>query len=184
MKSSIRLTVFTTLVAAGLTLGVISPAAAPPGRADKKVDAFVSRLESDGFIVQEGRMALYSYVSNCCPLDSLLPKCSFFNAASPYMVAYLPASPGQETEEPVIGQDPENEGWSLLWRLRPDEAVVFVGLTPPPMRYFGFQTYRAFTVNEQGARVREWNNFGDQTNQLTINTAGTPNGTPGDLFTS
>ncbi len=52
------------------------------------------------------------------------------------------------------------------------------------MRYYGFQTYRWLTVNEQGQRVRLWNNFGDQTNQLTINSAGTPNGTRGNPFNS
>lgn len=200
MKRSVVRWSITALVLAVLTIGALlipghnlipatqqanAQSEAPkPDRTDKKVDAFVSRLEADGFVVQEGRMALYNYVSNCCPEGSPLPKCSFFNAASSYMVVYLPPSPGQETEEPAFTRDPQNPQWSLAWRLRPDEAVVFVGLAPPPMRYFGFQTYRGFTVNEQGQRVREWNNFGDQTNQLTIYTAGTPNGTRGDPFNS
>ena len=30
---------------------------------------------------------------------------------------------------------------SWFWRLRPDEAVVFLGTTPPEMTYFGFTGY-------------------------------------------
>jgi hypothetical protein len=202
MKTSRTLWKLTALVLVGLILSITpgtaqnsvaqNPAALPvPGSGDHaaaedrfdsaQVDAFVSRLESDGFVVQEGHMGRFDYAGVCCAAGSPFD-CSYFNPSSPYLVAYLPLSPGQTTQELPFGRDPAYPDQALAWRLRPDEAVVLVGLTPPSMRYFGFQSYRWYTMDEQGHRVRKWNNFGDQTNQLTINTAGTPNATPGDPF--
>ena len=152
--------------------------------ADKKVDAFVSRLQSDGFVVNEGRVGLFDYVTKCCEVGAQIAVCSFFNAASPHFAACLRPSPGQATLEPWFTRDPQDTSRSVAWHLRPDEAVVLVGLTPPPMRYFGLQTYRWVTVDEKLGPVRKWNNFGDQTNQLVVNSADTPNGTPGDPFNS
>jgi hypothetical protein len=166
-----------------IPMSVDQPAPPKPDKADKKVDRFVSLLVSDGFTVQEGHANVASLQDICC-IEAALADCTWFNAASPYMAAYLPLSPGQTSQELPWLRDPGYEDQAVAWRLRPDEAVVFVGLTPPPVRYFGFQTYRWFTFDEDGNRVRRWNNFGDQTNQLTIATAGTPNGTKGDPFNS
>ncbi len=166
----------TALVLAALILGM-TPAAA-------QVDAFVSRLNNDNFEVQEGRFALFDYVQRCCAAGTPITICSFFNQTSPYFVGYLPISPGQLTAELPFTRDPLDYSRSAVWRLRPDEAVVLVGLTPPAVRYLGIQTYRFSTVDEKLGRVRRWNNFGDQTNQFTIKTAGTPNATRGDPFNS
>jgi len=186
MKVSARLGLLTAIVLV-LVFGA-TPAAAERRKAARSfhegnVDAFVSRLQSDGFVVQEGRLAVADLGSVCCAPDSPLD-CTYFNAASPYLAAFLPPAPGQTAPELPFLRDPAYPDLSISWRLRPDEAVVFVGLTPPPARYFGFQSYRWFTLDEQGQRVRRWNNFGDQTNQLTIFSAGTPNGTPGNPFDS
>lgn len=163
-------------------------------------DAFVANLESNGFVVREGAMAQFPMDERCCPGDSELP-CSFFNQASKYMVPFVPKLP----EEPLFPLyswypgDPErglppNPEWSGTWHLRPDEALVLVGTTPPPVRYFGLQAYLFFRFNPEMEDdpeacppncypyQRQWNNFGDQINQLTIHSAGTPNGAPGDPF--
>ena len=157
---------------------------------DDKADKFKMRLEEDGFTVQEGKLLLAPMPYECCKVTPQL-KCVFFNQASPYQAAYLPYSPNRpaDTSEATILRYPEYPDLNPVWRLQPDEAVVFVGLTPPPVRYYGFQTYRFLTVDPVGGdpatqRVRKWNNFGDQDNQLTIHTAGTPNGTKGNPFNS
>jgi len=153
------------------------------GLPDRNLDRFVAMLEHDGFVVQEGRMGLFSITQVCCAKDSPV-ECVYANAAKPYSVLYLPPSPGQTTEEFPYARDPEYPDQAVAWRLRPDEAVVFVGLTPPPVRYFGFQSYRFYTTDDLGNRVRKWDSLGDGMNHLTISTAGTPNGTPGNPFSS
>jgi hypothetical protein len=213
MKTSSAVWKLTALVLAVLILGMTpaaaqnsvpqNPVAGPvpggdkatalkPAKEDQKVDRFVSLLERDGLTVQEGFLHKASLQDVCCvenpPVgaDGKPVDCTWFNVASPYMAAYLPVSPGVET--PVRVPFLRVEGYpnyDVAWQLRPDEAVVFVGLTPPPVRYFGFQTYRWYTFDdENGKWVRRWNNFGDQTNQLVMNTAGTPNGTKGNPFNS
>ena len=208
MKTSIVRLGIAALVVALLALGVLfvasrsaisapqqanaQSAAGNPAAADKKVDRFVSLLESDGFIVQEGFLHKASLQDICCvenpPVgaDQKPVDCTWFNVASPYMAAYLPVSPGVETSVRIPFLRVEGyPNYDVAWQLRPDEAVVFLGLTPPPVRYFGFQTYRWYTFDdENGKWVRRWNNFGDQTNQLVMNTAGTPNGTKGNPFNS
>jgi hypothetical protein len=201
MKTQILLRSLTALVLPAITLGIVAvgppangedlqisrgAAAKKPVQSDKKVDTFKARLEGDGFIVQEGKLLLAPLPYECCKVEPPLP-CTFFNQASPYQAVYLPPSPHQAagiTEVPYLRYPPPDDNLAAAWRLQPDEAVVFVGLTPPPVRYLGFQTYLFLTVLEDGTRGRRWNNFGDQTNQFTINTAGTPNGTKGDPFNS
>ena len=170
----------------GALSAAVTQRPAPGPDADKKVDAFIAQLERDGFTVQDGRLAVAPLLNYCCQQDAIID-CSYFNAASPYMAAFLPIAPGQTTVEWPDMTLPEYPDLHIGFRLRPDEAIVFVGLTPPSMRYYGFQTYRWLTVVENDgvkSRVRQWNNFGDQTNQLTINSAGTPNGTQGNPFNS
>lgn len=217
MKTSVIRLSITTLVVAVLTLGGLpfaihnlipapqeANAQSTSGihdKADEKADKFVVQLKSDGFDVREGAMAQFPMDERCCPECSDLP-CSFFNQASKYMVPFVPKLP----EQPLFPEyswypgDPErglppNPEWSGTWQLRPDEAIVLVGTTPPPVRYFGLQTYLFFRYNPDmdpdlpcppncNHYQRLWNNFGDQTNQLTIHSAGTPNGAGGNPFNS
>lgn len=147
---------------------------------DKKLNSFVSRLESDGFSVIEGEFGFFPLLDICLMPGSPVD-CVYLNAASPYLVPFLPDDLGKD-----LGLPAET---SPVWKLRPDEAVVVVGHTPPPLRYFGIMTYvvkRYFPADEQGdAGYRTyWNNFGEQESHLTIHTAGTPNGAPGDPWNS
>lgn len=150
-----------------------------PGKADK-VDRFLSRLENDGFAVIEGEFGYFPLLDICLMPGSKVD-CVYLNAASPYLVPFLPDDLAKE-----LGLPAET---SPVWKLRPDEAVVVVGHTPPPLRYFGVMTYlvkRYFPADEQGeAGYRTyWNNFGEQESHLTLHTAGTPNGAPGDPWNS
>ncbi|MCX5914166.1 MAG: hypothetical protein NTV04_19805, partial [Deltaproteobacteria bacterium] len=197
-KRSISVALVVTMI---LALAFIGIANVNEAGAKNKVNAFKAQLESDGFDVREGAMAQYPMDERCCPDDSKLP-CSYFNQASKYMVPFVPIYPGEPPYppytsypgNPVTGAPP-NDQWSASWRLRPDEALVLVGTTPPPVRYFGLQTYLFFRYNPNMDPTlpcppncypmqRLWNNFGDQTNQLTIHTAGTPNGAGRNPFNS
>ena len=206
MKTSVVRLSVAVLAVAVLTLGVLPvtghnliPAPQQVSAGGDEAEKFVSYLEGHGFVVREGAMAQFPMDERCCPGDSQLP-CSYFNVASKYMLPFVPKLPEQPLfpeyswypGNPVTG-DPPNPEWSGTWQLRPDEAIVLVGTTPPPVRYFGLQTYLFFRYNpnmDSGLPCppncppyqRLWNNFGDQTNQLTIHTAGTPNGAPGNPF--
>lgn len=155
------------------------PAPPKPGKADK-VDKFVSRLESDGFSVTEGEFGFFPLLDICLNPE-LSVDCVYLNAASPYLVPFLPDDLGAS-----LGLPSER---SPVWKLRPDEAVVVVGHTPPPLRYFSVMSYlvkRYFPADAQGpAGYRtHWNNFGEQESHLTLHTAGTPNGAAGDPWRS
>jgi hypothetical protein len=69
--------------------------------------------------------------------------------------------------------------YAMMWQMRQDEAIVFIGQTPPNERYFSFQTW----VQQSPATDPDPNNvlagrrlvgsaFGDTVNNLTINTIG------------
>jgi len=89
------------------------------GLPDRNLDRFVAMLEHDGFVVQEGRMGLFSITQVCCAKDTPV-ECAYANAAKPYSVLYLPPSPGHTTEEFPYARDPEYPDQAVAWRLRPD----------------------------------------------------------------
>ncbi len=37
----------------------------------------------------------------------------------------------------------------MIYKLRPDEAIVLIGSTPPPARYFSFRSYLGFVENNR-----------------------------------
>jgi hypothetical protein len=70
---------------------------------------------------------------------------------------------------------------SPYWNLGPDEAVVFVGRTPPQCRYFSLDLYLLARIYGNETR---WilANLSDTINNLDINIEGTPNGLAGSPF--
>lgn len=106
-------------------------------------------LERDGFIVQEGK---FKKVDLFAMYDAdLVPSCFANNAAAPYLIPLVPLSPG-ETAPTLTGSEPnslitdyplvkEDEGLYMEYFLRPDEAIVLAGKTPPEVTYFGFTSY-------------------------------------------
>jgi hypothetical protein len=110
-----------------------------------RVDAFKSRLKKNGFVWQEGQVWFPSILDMCCTCQ--LPSCYSNNRSSRYGFFALPPAPHQapSVKNPYAEWFTENAslppGWSFAWRLRPDEAVVFLGKTPPQVEYFGFTAY-------------------------------------------
>ncbi len=102
-------------------------------------------LASKGFIVQDGLMDFPPVVQWCCQCK--VPSCYANNPSSPYGIVVLPPAPNQSTTVPNPYSEWFEEdgtypaGFSMFWRMRPDEAVVFIGTTPPAMKYFGFTAY-------------------------------------------
>lgn len=104
-------------------------------RWDAREAAFRSGLEADGFVVQDG----YAYPVD--PIADLLDSglgdtANANNAGQPYKVLMIPPHP-IDRDLPV---DPGELAFSVF-RIRPDEAIVYVGPTPPLSDYFSFTPY-------------------------------------------
>ncbi|KAH3744140.1 hypothetical protein Pelo_14456 [Pelomyxa schiedti] len=56
------------------------------------------------------------------------------------------------------------------WMLKENEAIIFIGCTPPEARYFSWQSY---TLTTPGTTVlTSWDPLGDSLNQLVLDTTG------------
>jgi hypothetical protein len=135
--------------------------------------ALRAALEAAGYDVRDGVFAFPAL--DCCSL----PTCFGNNPSSPYGSYRLPRGPGQTAPNPYEDVD----GTALSWRLRGDEAIVFVGRTPPRAAYFGWTGYLfdRFAGASLPRDIR-FASLGDTINVATIGTAGTPAGGPGDPF--
>lgn len=129
---------------------------------------FLEYLRQAGFIVRKGSLEaafpLLSYESG------LIPSCYYINASAPYMVCVLPAAPGQKVPNNIKGFG--NKGMWADYRLRQDEAIVFIGWTPPAeVEYFSYRSYlknRYLPVKKKFEDI--FASLGDTLNNLTIAT--------------
>ena len=166
------------LVMLSITIGAGLAADAVTGDAQ----SFKHALEQDGFTVQQGRIG---YLDLIKLYDTgVLPSAYGNNPTTKYLTYFVPPAPGRTVPElfsritKALGMD---QGTSAFWSLGPDEAVVFVGRTPPECRYFSFDHY---LLSRTYGNETRWvfANLADTVNNLVINTEGTPNGTAGDPF--
>ena len=177
---------------------------------DTNISNFISTLNNSGFIVQEGKTSFIDILKLCSEgkVDSALAN----NVGAPYAFCFLPPAPNQEPSEgqrPPIGYNPDSPnnypanidyiapGFSS--KLRPDEAIVLIGKTPPPCLYYCFRSYVGFIENKPEKDYSEYitagnvytglyhmifASLGDQLNNLNIWTDKTPQGEPGKPFNS
>jgi hypothetical protein len=173
MKVYIILAVlFATLIGTGL--------AQNPTTSD--VNAFQQALEKDGFTVQQGTIGSFDVIK----LYDLgvLPNALGNNPSTKYLSYFVPPAPGQKVPDEIAKIAAAlgiNLAAAAFWNLGPDEAVVFVGRTPPECRYFSFDLQLVERTYGNEARWI-WSNLGDTVNNLVINTEGTPNGAAGNPF--
>lgn len=174
------------------------------------VSDFVSILEEQGFIVQEGHISYVDIIKLCS--EGKVDSCLGNNVGAPYATCLLPPAPNQdpsEGQEPPIGYNPyspNNYPANISYiapgvnsKLRPDEAVVLIGRTPPPALYYCFRSYIGFIENKPekdysdtitagddytGLYHMLFASLGDQLNNYNIWTDHTPNGAPGKPFNS
>ena len=120
-------------------------------------------LDQAGFQVQDGKLLPLDIPDLFC--KKVLPSCYGNNNDTPYMVYVLPPAPDQD---PAV-----RNTFPWTYRMRPDEAVVFVGRTPPPAKYFSYKTYLAgYLVEGEPMIHRIYASLGDTINNFRINTAG------------
>jgi len=177
---------------------------------NSNITNFISILDNKSFIVQEGKLSYIDILKLCS--EGIVDNCLGNNVGAPYAVCLLPPAPNQV---PSAGQDawngdipkdantyPPNINYlapGFANKLRPEEAIVLVGTTPPPALYYCFRSYLGFVENKQNKDYSEYitggddvtgfyhmifASLGDQINNYNIGTSATPNGQPGNPFNS
>lgn len=177
---------------------------------DKNINNFVSTLEKEGFIVQEGQLSYLDVLKLVS--EGIISSAFANNAGAPYASYILPPapnqnpSPGQMPPKGYNPNDPNNFPANMdyvepgfYYKLRPDEAIVLIGKTPPPAFYFSYRSYLGFVQNKP---EKDYSNaitagntntgfyhfigasMGEQINNYRIRTENTPNGIAGNPFNS
>ena len=148
------------LACLGLTPAAYSQ---PPGQDTRAIGAFQDALEQDGFDVNPGAVFRINLVEAWCKdkLPSWIPfDHALYSNSQPYLA---PAVPKSASESKIL---------SPLFQLGRGEAIVLIGQTPPPERYFGFYAFLRTRVSADGTRQPLWATVGDAVNNLTVRTAG------------
>jgi hypothetical protein len=137
------------------------------------LNAFRAALEKDGFIVQEGKLGYVNFIE--LYNAGMVSSCNGNNADLPYLAYMLPARPEQElnhmiTDAPV---NPDHDGLWFTNRFREDEALIYIGKTPPECEYFSYCSYLFHRYYpESGDYKKLFASTGDAANLRTIKTAG------------
>ncbi|MFT3698753.1 MAG: hypothetical protein QM831_36740 [Kofleriaceae bacterium] len=144
------------IAACGSTGTSPSPDAAPP-----PVD-FNTAFTASGFTAAAGTFEFLD-LTQCCASS-----CAGNNPSSPYGTVFVPAGPDETTPNPHARADGLSDGF----RLRADEAIVFVGTTPPDAKYFGFTPYLNDRDDGNGGRRIVAASLSETLNDLVIATDG------------
>lgn len=119
---------------------------------ERKVDRLQAALEARGYDVARGATKLFT-IDDCQYTIAVLGNCLGNNPAAPYIIPTVPLWPDEYVDESLrglLGPLPDDT-WGTH-RMDKREAVLVVGLLPPPARYFGMQTY---VFSRTGAINRE-----------------------------
>jgi len=132
-----------------------------------KIERFKAALVKKGFEVKEWEDSFGNVDIANLVCKGLMAIGYGNNADAPYMVFR------QEMEGPQpIGKIKIPR----LFQLRPDEAIVFIGRTPPPVAYFSYRSYVIDHVYENALGEKEakrvFTSLGDTLNNRTIKTIG------------
>jgi hypothetical protein len=114
----------------------------------------------------------------------VLPSAYGNNPSTKYLTFFVPPAPGHKIPglfAKIASSLGMSQNLSSLWNLGPDEAIVFVGRTPPDCRYFSYDPELMFTTFRNETRWI-WTCLGDPLNNLVIQTDGTPGGLAGNPF--
>ncbi len=111
-------------------------------------DRLASELSQRQNDVARGYVKLYTQ-DDCATSYKVMKSCYANNPAAPYILPIVPSWPEEYFDPNTWGAFGDtDEGYNTLYRLDPREAIVVFGVTPPPGRYFGIQTY---VFSEEGS---------------------------------
>ncbi|MGZ3808452.1 MAG: hypothetical protein ACXVCE_10225 [Bacteriovorax sp.] len=170
-----------------------SDANALPLSLSTKVQSFKANLEASGYEVLRGNWNLFT-IDDCKYAVAKMGNCFGNNPASPYVIPTVPLWPDEFVDhymKDAIGPTQGNTWWTHRFDER--EAVVVLGLLPPPGGYFGIQSYvftRQGTINTNDeiyksltdefmksilfmpspnpSRIMVFSSLGDSNNNVTI----------------
>lgn len=171
MKQSKRSPIIAVALALVLSLVWAWPCAAQsagPDSIDDEVSLFKKEAEKAGYVVQQGFPLMTNLNDLYC--KGLMWAALYPNPNSPYISTVLPRVPGQAAPVASNGS----------FRLREDEAIVVIGVTPPEMAYFSFNFHmlRGSLDNEIGPPIL-WIPVTDPVSSLSMKKTGpTPFGQP------
>jgi hypothetical protein len=119
---------------------------------------FQKALEQDNFDVNAGRVDVWNMAADWCDNKPGVTSAIYFNN-QPYLQFLIPKS----------AQEPDQ--LSRIFQLEENEAIVIIGLTPPPARYFSYTPFLASKVYPTG-KSQILASLGDSLNNLTVKTIG------------
>jgi len=122
-----------------------------------------------GFQVNTGKMEMFDVTGMY--EAGISSSCYANNPSAPYMLSKIPDAPGQTAQNHLSDAPlhPENAGLWAEYKLRPDEAIVYLGTTPPECDYFSYCGYivmRYFPAEGQVRRV--FASLGDTINRQKL----------------
>lgn len=133
--------------------------AQPSGQDPFALARFQDALRQDGFDVTPGAVVPWNPAAAWCANTPGVDSALYFNI-EPYIQVQVPAS-AQEPKQ-LSGQ----------FHLDSREAVVLIGLTPPPEKYFSITPYLWSRVYPDGSRKNVTATLGDSVNVATVDTVG------------
>jgi hypothetical protein len=155
---------FGTTALLWLFLSLVPYALTQGARQDRNaLTAFQEALVQEGYIVTLVSTESLNLAAMWCAnaVDS-----AWYSNYEPYTELLVPKSAGN-TEQ------------VREFKLRPDEAIVLIGLMPSPIRYFGFHPFLARKAYLDGSSEAIHATLGDAVNNLTVKTTGpTPYNSP------
>lgn len=121
----------------------------------KALSRLQNALEQDGFDVSYGMTEVWDLIADYC--EGEIDSAQGVNN-EPYLQVLVPRS----AQDPELTQD---------FQLRHDEAIVLIGLTPPPVKYFSYTPYLQSRVYPDGIKTI-FASLGDQLNNAVIKSIG------------
>lgn len=149
---------------------------------DQRTDYFRGQLVRNGYGVRDGVFTIFR-PENC--LD--FAYCFYNNPTSPYGIPQVPLGFGEPNPDPLNlrGNPPDLRRFFLRYRMQPDEAIVWIGQTPPECPYFSFTAYVFSRHNPNGIgrppygdRATIFASLSDSENQVTLRTSAAPGESP------
>lgn len=139
---------------------------------DDRLQKLIKCLNKHRFITQKGKVVKARIFENVD--NSVFPNCFDNNADVQYIVTNVPPPPGDKNLPPIVRLCSDIP--PPLFRLRPDEAVILLGTTPPPCKYYSMTPYIYERYFEKDLRFHEvFNSLHDPINNMMIKTEGRDN---------
>jgi len=139
-------------------LPLVAAQPSPAANLSEQVARFERQLVKSGYVWQLGTESVTDLNKSYC--NGLVYSAMWPNPQAPTIVTGMPEVPGQAP----------NTNPGATWRLRQDEAVVIIGVTPPPLAYFSFDLTMLRGSLSTGPLL--WVSVGDPISNRTVRTTG------------